>query len=221
MAGPSLGNRAAREDELAAISALEQSGEKQFRAAGMDRIAGAPAPGPDVYRPALDDGRLLVAVDPRDRPVGFIRLEMLDGDPHIEQVSVHPDHGGHGIGASLLAAAEQLSRYRGHRRITLTTFRDVPWNGPYYRRLGWRAVPEADLPPELAAARRQEGDLGFDEWPRQAMAKVLQRSWCLRARPLLADWRYASTPAPHRDRRPRPADPRQVLDAGAWLEGLV
>jgi GNAT superfamily N-acetyltransferase len=165
--------RAARESELPLISALEKSGEKQFRAAGMDRVADAPPSEPDAYRPALDDGRLLVAVDGRDTPLGFIRLEILDGDPHVEQVSVHPDHARQGIGASLLAAAEQLARARGHRRITLTTFRDVPWNGPYYTRLGWSIVGEADLPPELAAARRHERDLGFDEWPRQAMAKSL------------------------------------------------
>ncbi len=119
--------RAARESELPLISALEKSGEKQFR----------------------------------------------NGDPHVEQVSVHPDRAGHGIGAALLAAAEQLARARGHRRITLTTFRDVPWNGPYYARLGWSVVREADLTPALAAARRHERDLGFDEWPRQAMAKSL------------------------------------------------
>jgi GNAT superfamily N-acetyltransferase len=165
--------RAARESELPVISALEKSGERQFRAAGMDRVADAPAPDPDAYRPALDDGRLLVAADGQDVPVGFIRLELLDGEPHVEQVSVHPDQAGHGIGASLLAAAEQLARARGHRRITMTTFRDVPWNGPYYARLGWSAVRDADLPPELAAARRHERDLGFDEWPRQAMAKSL------------------------------------------------
>jgi hypothetical protein len=57
--------------------------------------------------------------------------------------------------------------------MTLTTFRDVPWNGPYYTRLGWSALPAADLPPELAAARRHERDLGLDQWPRQAMAKNL------------------------------------------------
>ena len=164
---------AAREGELFLISALEKSGEKQFRAAGMDRVADAPASEPDDYRPALDDGRLLVAVDGRDSPLGFIRLEVLDGEPHVEQVSVHPDHAGHGIGARLLAATEHLARAGGHRRMTLTTFRDVPWNGPYYARLGWTILPEADLPPELAAARRRERDLGFDEWPRQAMAKSL------------------------------------------------
>ena len=165
--------RAARESELPLISALEKSGDQLFRAAGMDRIADAPAPEPDAYRPAVEDGRLLVAVDERDSALGFIRLEMLDGGPHVEQVSVHPDCAGRGIGASLLAAAEQLARARGYRRMTLTTFRDVPWNGPYYIRLGWSVLPAADLPPELAAARQRERDLGLDEWPRQAMAKNL------------------------------------------------
>ena len=151
MLEPSLVIRAARETELPLISGLEKSGEGLFRAAGMDHVADAPAPEPDAYRPALENGRLLVAVDERDAAIGFIRLEILDGDPHVEQVSVHPDHAGHGIGASLLAAADQLARARGHRRMTLTTFRDVPWNGPYYTRLGWSALREADLPPELAA----------------------------------------------------------------------
>jgi len=139
----------------------------------MDRIADAPAPQPDAYRPALEDGRLLVAVDEQDVALGFIRLEMLDGSLHVEQVSVHPDRAGHGIGAVLLAAAEQTARARGHRRMTLTTFCHVPWNGPYYTRLGWSTLPAADLPPELAAARQHEHDLGLDEWPRQAMAKNL------------------------------------------------
>jgi GNAT superfamily N-acetyltransferase len=173
MPGPSVVIRAARASELALISALEKSGDELFRAAGMDVIADAPALEPGSYRAALEGGRLLVAADEQDAALGFIRLEMLDGDPHVEQVSVHPDGARQGIGASLLAAAEQLARARGHRRLTLTTFRDVPWNGPYYTRLGWSALAAADLPPQLAAARQHERDLGLDEWPRQAMAKNL------------------------------------------------
>ncbi len=51
--------------------------------------------------------------------------------------------------------------------MTLTTFADVPWNGPYYRRLGWRDLPAAELGPELAAIRRHEASLGLDAWPRR------------------------------------------------------
>jgi GNAT superfamily N-acetyltransferase len=173
MPGPSVVIRKARESELPLISVLEKSGDALFRAAGMDVIADAPAPEPGSYRAALEGGRLLVAADEHGAALGFIRLEILDGGPHVEQVSVRPDAAGHGIGAALLAAAEQLARAGGHRRLTLTTFRDVPWNGPYYTRLGWRALPAASLPHELAAARQHERDLGLDAWPRQAMAKDL------------------------------------------------
>lgn len=114
-----------------------------------------------------------MAVDAADRPVGFVHLELLDDVPHVEQVSVHPDHAGHRIGADLLAAAQQWARARGHDAMTLTTFRDVAWNGPYYRRLGWVVLPEREWGPQLAAARQHEADLGLDRWPRQALVKHL------------------------------------------------
>ena len=87
MPGPSVVIRAARASELALISALEKSGDELFRTAGMDVIADAPAPEPDSYRAALEGGRLLVAADEQDAALGFIRLEMLDGDPHVVAVS--------------------------------------------------------------------------------------------------------------------------------------
>ena len=49
--------------------------------------------------------------------------------------------------------------------MTLTTFADAPWNGPYYRRLGWRDLPAAELGPELASIRRHEASLGLDACP--------------------------------------------------------
>jgi len=116
-------------------------------------------------------GRLFVAVDPVEVPIGFIRLELPDGLPHIEQVSVRPDHSRKGIGSSLMQRAEDWARSLGYTRMTLTTFRDVPWNGPFYSRLGWLPLPVSEWGTELVAIRRQEGDLGFDMWPRQVMYK--------------------------------------------------
>lgn len=105
--------------------------------------------------------------------IGFVRIEMLDDEPHIEQVSVHPDHQGNGVGRTLLHAAEQWAQAHDYTRMTLTTFRQVPWNGPYYSRLGWAVLPENEWEADLAAARRRERDVGLDRWPRQAMVKSL------------------------------------------------
>jgi hypothetical protein len=56
--------------------------------------------------------------------------------------------------------------------VTLTTFRDVPWNGPFYAGLGFRAVDE--LTPGLAAVRDHEKAIGDDDFgPRIAMRKEL------------------------------------------------
>lgn len=171
MAAPTI--RTSRLHELPLLSALEKAGDVHFRAVGMDRVADSPAPEPSVYEAAHHAGRLLVAVDHRDRPIGFVRVELVDTVPHVEQVSVHPDRAGWGIGAALLAAAEDWARARAHDRITLTTFRDVAWDGPYYTRLGWRLLPEALWGPELTDVRLHERALGLDEWPRQAMVKRL------------------------------------------------
>lgn len=165
--------RPARAEELPLISALEKAGDSLFRAAGMDRVADSPAPDPRTYEAAYIQGRVFVATGPADTPIGFIRVEMVDGDPHVEQVSVHPGHSRKGVGSALMRAAEDWARSHGFTRLTLTTFRDVPWNGQFYSRLGWSPLPEPEWGPELAALRQHERDLGLDAWPRQAMSRNL------------------------------------------------
>jgi hypothetical protein len=56
--------------------------------------------------------------------------------------------------------------------VTLTTFRDVPWNGPFYAKLGFRELRH--LSPGLAAMREHERLIGDDDFgPRIAMRKDL------------------------------------------------
>jgi len=57
--------------------------------------------------------------------------------------------------------------------MTLITYRDVPWNGPWYRRIGWEVVEEDRLMPELRALRKRERVAGLDVCPRQVMEKYL------------------------------------------------
>ncbi|HEU4676752.1 MAG TPA: GNAT family N-acetyltransferase, partial [Motilibacteraceae bacterium] len=112
---------------------------------------------------------LLVVGDP---PVGYARVELVDGTAHLEQLSVVADEVGHGLGSALLEAACAWAVRQGHEAMTLTTYRDVPWNGPFYARRGF---VEIDAAGALAAVREHERELGLDELgPRVVMRRDLR-----------------------------------------------
>lgn len=161
--------RLARPEDLPALPGIETSGDIAFRAAGMDLVADAEPADPTAYQPAWRAGRLWVACDRTGRPIGFVRVEIVDDLPHVEQVSVLPSHAGRHTGAWLLAVAADWARDVGYPRMTLRTFSEVPWNGPYYQRLGWRVLPDDAGGPQLQALAQREHALGLTRWPRQAM----------------------------------------------------
>jgi hypothetical protein len=55
----------------------------------------------------------------------------------------------------------------------LSTFRDVPWNAPYYRRLGFTDIVDAALSPALLQIRQEHIERGLDETRRVFMRKPL------------------------------------------------
>jgi hypothetical protein len=63
-------------------------------------------------------------------------------------------------------------RAEGRPALTLTTFRDVPWNAPYFRRLGFVVVGPADQGPELAALVAREAVSIPGDAPRVAMRRL-------------------------------------------------
>jgi GNAT superfamily N-acetyltransferase len=99
-------------------------------------------------------------VDGAEVCLGFALVEWIDGTPPLEEVDVHPDHQRRGIGRALVEAVCAAVHARGADRLTLSTFRDVPWNGPMYARWGFAVM--SDLPPGLQAVRRHEAASGLD-----------------------------------------------------------
>ena len=170
--GQKLAIRLAHPDEVSALPLMQVAAGEVFRELDMGLVADGPQPQVAAFAEAQRAERLLVAVD-EGKVVGFVRLEVLDAALHVEQVTVALSHGGRGIGRQLMLAAEDLARERGYDRMTLTAFRDVPFNGPFYESLGWDVLPADELAPDLAAARREEAAAGLDAWPRQAMVRHL------------------------------------------------
>jgi GNAT superfamily N-acetyltransferase len=139
--------RPARPDEMALLPALEAAADTMFDALGI-----GPLPGPGTIEEFSGALVVLVAGDP---PVGLCRIDALAGGAHLEQLSVHPDHAGHGVGRALLRAACDWAQAVGYRDLTLATYRDVAWNAPFYASEGFVEVGPVDewyaargLPPE-------------------------------------------------------------------------
>lgn len=163
------GVQPAHVDDLALLPTIEAEADRLFDgtgtgplpdAAGMDELVAAHC--------------VLVAGRP---PVGFARLEIVDGHAHLEQLSVHPSHGRQGVGAELLDAACRWAADNGHCVVTLSTFADIPWNAPFYARHGFVPVPDDHLTPGLRALRRRELELGLDaQGRRTVMVKLVEPS---------------------------------------------
>ena len=133
--GVSLGVRLVRPDELALLPGLEAAADTLF-----DHLGVGPLPGPGTVEQFAAALVVLVAGDP---PVGLCRIEGIGG-AHLEQLSVHPDQARRGIGRALLRAGVEWARANGYDQLTLVTYRDVPWNGPFYASEGFVEIGPAD-----------------------------------------------------------------------------
>ena len=101
--------------------------------------------------------------------VAFVMFRPEDGCAYVEQIDVLPSHARRGIGAALLDAVADVARRRGWPALTLSTFRDVPFNAPYYARLGFRVVE--DLTPGMVQIRAEHEARGLDETARVFMRR--------------------------------------------------
>jgi ribosomal protein S18 acetylase RimI-like enzyme len=154
--------REARAADLARLAAIEDSGGAQFRdlfGEDIEPALVAPAIG-GAERAAKPGFVLVAATDAQSPAIGFVHVLDLDGHAHLEQLSVLPEDQRRGIGAALTRAAMAEARAQGFDRLSLCTYRDVPWNGPFYRSLGF--VEVADLAPYQQRLRDEERRLGLD-----------------------------------------------------------
>jgi len=163
--------REATPQDLAALRELERAAGAPFRGLGMDVVADDEPPSVTKLSEFQADGRAWVWTDSDDVPVAYILVDVIDDEAHIDQVSVHPDHARQRLGQRLLDHVEAWAQTRGLASLTLTTYGHVPWNAPYYARLGFDALEESAIGPGLQELRRKEADRGLDRWPRVAMRK--------------------------------------------------
>ena len=156
--------------DLQRLVDVEIEAGQVFRTIGMPEVATG-VPQISDLREAVEADRLWVT-EVGSEVAGYISAEVLDGKAHVAQVSVAPAFAGRALGRAMIELLEDWGRAAGRPATTLTTFRDVPWNGPYYLRLGYRVLRQADIGPELARTMALEASLpGIEASMRCAMVK--------------------------------------------------
>jgi 4-diphosphocytidyl-2-C-methyl-D-erythritol kinase len=154
---------------VAALAAIELSAATLFRGfAPAAPVLGEHTPF-EVFQAAQQEQRLWVALAD-EVPVGFALVSMLANErPHLLEMDVLPEHGRRGVGSALLSAVCEWVSRNGYRQITLTTFRAVAWNMPFYARFGFVEVPTEHQDRELRAIVEDERARGLDPMHRVVM----------------------------------------------------
>ena len=167
--------RLARAEDASSFPEIERSAASSFRSiADLMWIAdGQPTPALD-YLPLIARGTVWVAEAMDHGLRGFLAAEQAGTELHIREVSVRSEHRAQGIGRRLIEAARSYAQAAGLSGLTLTTFRDVRWNAPFYAGLGFEILPTSSIGPRLGAILGQEAERGLPHERRCAMRCSLE-----------------------------------------------
>ena len=165
--------RAARPEEIPLLGAIEQAAAQRFVGTAFAWVAEETHSDlVALHRSRATDGLLVAELD--SLVVAFIQFMPLDGAMYIAELDVLPNHAGHGIGAQLIGAVDLRAIHLGLTALTLTTFRDIPWNAPYYRRLGFRDLDT--LSPGLVTIRDKHRAKGLGDADRVFLYRPLTQA---------------------------------------------
>jgi GNAT superfamily N-acetyltransferase len=165
--------RPTRPDEASLLPAIERSAGRSFaQVPGLEWIADDEILSQAQHRRFVALGGSWLAAD-GGRAVGFACASPAGGDLHLWQVAVRAEAQRRGIGRQLVVAVVEHGRSLGAARVTLTTFRQVRWNEPFYRSLGFRTLAPQELDERLTGVLAAEAATGIPAERRCAMALEL------------------------------------------------
>jgi GNAT superfamily N-acetyltransferase len=149
--------------DLGAVRGVERSAGERFRSLADPRLARCADDEPFTEAELeryVRDGRAWVAVEGM-AVAGFVVVDLLDGCAHVEEIAVATEFGRRGHGRALMVEVDRWAASNGLAALTLTTFRDVPWNGPWYRTLGFRELAADEWTSGLRRRRDDEDAHGL------------------------------------------------------------
>lgn len=165
--------RSARVEELPLLSHIEDSAAVLFLDTPYAFLVDADPLPLEFVQKQFQAGQVWVAVARHETVVGYAIACEVDDTLYLQQIDVYPEHGCRGIGSTLVDTVCTWAKQHSYRIISLSTFRDIPWNAPFYSKLGFRPVDEAKLTRGFQQIRLKELEAGLPISERVIMHCVL------------------------------------------------
>jgi GNAT superfamily N-acetyltransferase len=143
------------EDCAQRLQQIELEAGRRFADIGMPEIASAPPTGIPILQDAARSG-FLWGASISNQLGGFILCDRFGDHFLIRQLSVLPGYSGMRIGSHLIEQVSKDASRIDCRHLILSTFRQVPWNAPYYQRLGFEIMRHEDFPDFIRRIRSEE-----------------------------------------------------------------
>lgn len=158
--------------DVEALAAVERSAAQAFSAIlGLGWLAHRVCPPRHLSDRSPDGDCRLAATGEGSGIVGFILARRIEDHLHIDEVSVRRDWQRRGVGQTLMRHVLDAATEQDVVGTTLTTWRDVPWNAPWYRRLGFRTLGAEEAPKFLSDLLALECAEGLSPPERVAMIR--------------------------------------------------
>lgn len=153
--------REARADELEVLPRIEASAAALFQGSGLPMELIADVTPAEAWAPRQAAGTVWVAEGASGELEGFLAAEVVKDELHVWELDVRREAQGQGLGRRLMAHAIDWAGAHGLSRVTLTTFRSIAWNAPFYASLGFREIAGEDLSVRLAEILSREAGKGL------------------------------------------------------------
>jgi ribosomal protein S18 acetylase RimI-like enzyme len=124
--------RSAQAADAGSVAALVDAAYGHY----LERIGMLPGPMTEDYAEVIGNRQVTVA-ERHGAIVGIIVLTVTDEGFLVDNVAVHPDHRGTGLGRALLGFAEEEARRAGFDSLYLFTHEQMTENLALYARIGY------------------------------------------------------------------------------------
>ncbi len=161
MTAPTI--RFARTSDLKAIKEVELAAASRFKGLGLvDHLMDHHFE-QTLLKTLIKEEQVWISVceQEQNKVTGFAIATVLGPLAYLEELDVLPGFGRQGIGRALVLKVVDWAREKKFGHLTLSTFAHIPWNAPFYEKLGFTVLPQKNWESQLHEIYMLEQKIGL------------------------------------------------------------